>query len=42
MEAHEEVDIVIGDKKSVFAIQLQSSPTRRQECHATILLTNVW
>lgn len=29
MEAHEEVDIVIGEKKSFFAIQLQSSHADR-------------
>lgn len=29
MEAHEEVDIVIGEKKSFFAIQLQSSHVDR-------------
>lgn len=41
MEAHEEVDIVIEEKKSFFAIQLQSSPIWRQECHSTILLVCV-
>lgn len=41
METHEEVDIVIGEKKSFFAIQLQSSPIWRQECHSTILLVCV-
>lgn len=41
MEAHEEVDIVIGEQKSFFAIQLQSSPIWRQECHSTILLVCV-
>lgn len=37
VEAYEEIDIVIGDKKKN-AIQLQSSQIWRQECHATILL----